>query len=166
MNVLHQLFFLQWSSECNTCHHLFKLLYLTITEKSHSKCKSSCLKKKRSRLYLKYQKLVNQYLILFSIPQKCTKHNNLSSFLREIMQYQISKVIQNEKVLQLGSSIKDVHTNLRIFGTPSPCPGLSTFVWPPPPPVRSDTRLALIETLQLVNNSHWKVKKLDHSVWT
>ena len=43
---------------------------------------------------------------------------------------------------------------------PSPCPGLSTFGWPPPPPVRADTRLALFETLQLVNNSHWRVKKL------
>ena len=30
----------------------------------------------------------------------------------------------------------------------------------PPPPVRVDTRLALFETLQLVNNSHWRVKKL------
>ena len=30
----------------------------------------------------------------------------------------------------------------------------------PPPPVRADTRLALFETLQLVNNSHWRVKKL------
>ena len=62
-----------------------------------------------------------------------------------------------------GSSIKDVRTNLEIFGTPSPCLGLSTFGWPapPPPPVREDTRLALFETLQLANNSHWRVKKPD-----
>ena len=47
------------------------------------------------------------------------------------------------------------------LGPPSPCPGLSTLSWPPPPlPVRADTRLALFETLQLVNNSHWRVKKL------
>ena len=58
----------------------------------------------------------------------------------------------------MGSSIKDVRTNLGIFGLPSACPGLSTFGQPPPPPlpppVRADTRLALFETLQLVNNSH------------
>ena len=42
----------------------------------------------------------------------------------------------------------------------SPCPSLSTFGWSRPPPVRADTRLALFETLQLKNNSHWRVKKL------
>ena len=110
-------------------HAITFLNFFTLPlQKSHTLNVSPTALKKRSRLYLKYQKLVNQYLILFSIPQKCTKHNNLSSFLREIMQYQISNVIQNEKLLQLGSSIKDVRTNLRIFGTPSPCPGLSTFV--------------------------------------
>ena len=31
---------------------------------------------------------------------------------------------------------------------------------PPPPSVRAGTRLAFFETLQLVNNSHWRVKKL------
>ena len=30
----------------------------------------------------------------------------------------------------------------------------------PTPPVRGDRRLALFKTLQLVNNSHWRVKKL------
>ena len=65
-----------------------------------------------------------------------------------------------------GSSIKDVRTNLRIFGTPLPL-SRGAHIWlttpPPPPPVRADTRLALFETLQLANNSHWRVKKPDHS---
>ena len=61
----------------------------------------------------------------------------------------------------VGSSKKDFHTNLEIFGKlPSPCPGLFKFGCSPPHPVRLDTRLALFETLQLVNNSHWRVKKL------
>ena len=49
------------------------------------------------------------------------------------------------------------------LGPRSRCPGLSTFGWPPRPPflpLSVDTRLALFETLQLVNNSHWRVKKL------
>ena len=42
-----------------------------------------------------------------------------------------------------------------------PCPYLSTFGWPPPPPDPcGDTRLRLFERLQLVNNSHWTLKKL------
>ena len=58
------------------------------------------------------------------------------------------------------------HKFVNFWDTPSLCPGLSTFGRPPPPPsspsppVRADTRLALFETLQLVNNSHWRVKKL------
>ena len=32
-----------------------------------------------------------------------------------------------------------------------------------PPPAHADIRLALFETLQLVNNSHCRVKKPDHS---
>ena len=49
----------------------------------------------------------------------------------------------------LGSSIKNVRSNLKIRGTPvssaQACPHL---VYPPPPPsVRVDTRLALLETL-------------------
>ena len=60
----------------------------------------------------------------------------------------------------MGSSIKDVRTNLGIFGTPtSPvhaCPDLVDHLLPLsiPSPVRADTRLALFETLQVVNNSH------------
>ena len=47
------------------------------------------------------------------------------------------------------------------LGPPSPSPGLSTFGWPNPSPCPcGHTRLALFETLQLVNNSHWRVKKL------
>ena len=61
----------------------------------------------------------------------------------------------------VGSSKKDFHTNLEIFGKlPSPFPGLFKFGCSPTHPVRLDTRLALFETLQLVNNSHWRVKKL------
>ena len=48
---------------------------------------------------------------------------------------------------------------------PSPCPGLFTLSWPPPPPVRANTRLVLFETLQLVNNLHRRAKTTDHSVW-
>ena len=52
------------------------------------------------------------------------------------------------------------------------CPHKVWNFWDPPlpvhillttPPVRADTRLALFETMQLVNNSHWRVKKTDHS---
>ena len=46
------------------------------------------------------------------------------------------------------------------LGPPFPCLGLSKFGWQPPPPVCADTRLALFEALQLVNNSHWRAKKL------
>ena len=56
-----------------------------------------------------------------------------------------------------GSSIKDVCTNLGIFGTPPPpvqiCPHLVDHPLPLPT-VRVDTMLALFETLQLGNNSH------------
>ena len=52
----------------------------------------------------------------------------------------------------------------QFLGPPSTCPGLSrpVHIWftTPLPPVHADTRLALFETLQLVNNSHWRVKKL------
>ena len=43
----------------------------------------------------------------------------------------------------------------------------SVHIWftTTPRPVRADTRLALFETFQLVNNPHWRVKKIDHSVW-
>ena len=62
----------------------------------------------------------------------------------------------------MGSSIKDVRTNLGIFGTPLRL-SRPVHIWPTtsppppshlPPPVRADTRVALFETLQLVNNSH------------
>ena len=43
---------------------------------------------------------------------------------------------------------------------PPPVQACPRLVDHPPPPVRADTRLALFETLQLVNNSHWRVKKL------
>ena len=46
------------------------------------------------------------------------------------------------------------------LGHPSPIQACPHLVDQPPPPVRVDTRLALFETLQLVNNSHWRVKKL------
>ena len=83
----------------------------------------------------------------------------------------VKRLLQRDLVTELekvkiakGSSIKDFRTNLGIFGTPPyACPGLSAFGWPPPPPARADTRLALFETLQLVSNSHWRVKKTDHS---
>ena len=83
----------------------------------------------------------------------------------------VKRLLQRDLVTELekvkiakGSSIKDVRINLGIFGTPPyACPGLSAFGWPPPHPARVDTRLALFETLQLVNNSHWRVKKTDHS---
>ena len=56
-------------------------------------------------------------------------------------------------LLTLGSSIKDVPTNLGIFGTPLPLARpVHIWVTTPRPPVRADTRLALFETLQLVNN--------------
>ena len=62
---------------------------------------------------------------------------------------------------QRVSSIKDVRPNSWIFGTPPPpaqaCPHWLTT---PTPPVRGDRRLALFKTSQLVNNSHWSVKKL------
>ena len=55
-----------------------------------------------------------------------------------------------------GLSLKDVRTNLGIFGTPPPplqaCPHLVDH--PPAPCPCGHTRLALFETLQLVNNSH------------
>ena len=61
-----------------------------------------------------------------------------------------------KNLLAMGSSIKDVRTNL----DPPPPPPLA------PPSVRADIMLALLETLQLVNNSHWRIKKkTDHSVW-
>ena len=83
----------------------------------------------------------------------------------------VKRLLQRDLVTELekvkiakGSSIKDVRINLGIFGTPPyACPDLSAFGWPPPHPARVDTRLALFETLQLVNNSHWRVKKTDHS---
>ena len=62
---------------------------------------------------------------------------------------------------QRVSSIKDVRPNLWIFGTPLPL-SRPVHIWltTPTPPVRVDRRLALFKTLQLVNNSHWRVKKL------
>ena len=62
-----------------------------------------------------------------------------------------------------GSSIKDVCTNLGTFGTPLLL-SRSVHIWLttpyPLPTVRVSTMLALFETLQLVDNSHWRVKKL------
>ena len=56
---------------------------------------------------------------------------------------------------QRGSSIKDVYTNLGIFGTPLPL-SRPVHIWLtiPHPPASVDTRLALFEILRLVNNSH------------
>ena len=52
-------------------------------------------------------------------------------------------------------------TQIWVFWGPVPplqaCPHLVDH---PLPPTHADTRLALFETLQLVNNSHWRVKKL------
>ena len=47
----------------------------------------------------------------------------------------------------------------KFLGPLFPCPDLSTFDWPSIPPFPS-IRLAIFETLQLVNNSRWRVKKL------
>ena len=53
------------------------------------------------------------------------------------------------------SPIKHVRTNLEILGNPLPL-SRPIHIWltTHPPPVHADTRLALFETLQLVNNSH------------
>ena len=56
-----------------------------------------------------------------------------------------------------------LHKFGNFWDPPSPCPGLSTLGWPPRPPAPEDARLALFETLQLVNKSHWRVKKTGHS---
>ena len=52
-----------------------------------------------------------------------------------------------------GSSIKDVRTNLGIFGTPLSLPKpVHIRLTTRPLPVFVDTRLALFETLQFANN--------------
>ena len=70
----------------------------------------------------------------------------------------INVVIVTQAYPNMGSSIKDACTNVGIFGTPYLCPGLSTLTTPPPCPCGHKT--GIFKTLQLVNNSHWMVKKL------
>ena len=55
-----------------------------------------------------------------------------------------------------GSFVKDVRRNLGTFTPPSPSPiqACPHLVDQPPTPVRVDTKLALLKTLQLVNNSY------------
>lgn len=54
-----------------------------------------------------------------------------------------------------GSSIKDVRPNLEIFWTPLPMSRHAHIcLTTRPSPVRPNTRIALIKTLQLVSNSH------------
>ena len=77
----------------------------------------------------------------------------------------VSKLDREPKLFyNKGSSIKNVHTNLGIFSTPlSLSRPVHIWLTTLPPPVRADIRLALFETLQLVSNSHWRVKKTDYS---
>ena len=90
-----------------------------------------------------------------------TPNYNFAKFLVR----KLSSITFNEFTVKAsGSSIKDVRTNLEIFGTALAL-SRPVHIWLTtlPPPVHADTRLELFETLQLVKNSHWRVKKIYHS---
>ena len=84
---------------------------------------------------------------------------NIVKFLRK----PALKNSYEQLLLKIGVIHKGCPHKFGNFWDPPPPPPVSVHIrltTPLPPPVRADTRLALFETLQLVNNSHWRVKKL------
>ena len=126
---------------------------------------SKFVTKELSKTMILRSKLRNQFLKTKSQESKMkyNKQRNLCISMTKTK----SSYYENLDLIDITDrvSMKDVCTNLGIFGTPPPppVPAGPPFGDHPTPPVRADTRLALFETLQLVNSSHWSVKKTDHS---
>ena len=124
---------------------------------------SKFVTKELSKTMILRSKLRNQFLKTKSQESKMkyNKQRNLCISMTKTK----SSYYENLDLIDITDrvSMKDVCTNLGIFGTPPPpvqiCPHLVDHPLPLPT-VRVDTMLALFETLQLGNNSHWRVKKL------
>ena len=127
---------------------------------------SKFVTKELSKTMILRSKLRNQFLKTKSQESKMkyNKQRNLCISMTKTK----SSYYENLDLIDITDrvSMKDVCTNLGIFGTPppSPCPGLSTFRWPPHSPSPCRHKAGIIWNIATCEQFTLKCKK-NWSFW-